>query len=639
MERILRLENRRVACDSLLVFFGHSDGEVRARAVEALGRLQDTDCLRAVADRLYDPETAVREKAAFALGQLGDPDAERAIHKHLRRETSVSVQKRLVEALGKIGTEKSFPVILKFFSSRNRDLQAEGVLAAARMARRNLKSAAITDSLTTLLKNPDSGVRYKACYALMRIVEGVDFTPLLEATYDDDPRVRMFAVRALGALQDTRYLDRLGYLLRRDADWRVRVNAANALGNYPLTLVGSYLTLLDANHHVRRAVARAIGESVQQGEGRLRENSREFLFAKNQLQEILTDTTTNGRSLGEQGTALVALAKLAGSSALGFVASFTEHPTPRLRAYAMEALGETRSRRAYPYLRDHFQGAQPIVKIAILQALGKIDDPRKGELYLQALREGDAVQVALAAQALSQEELRGDFSVQPILQAHDRLPKPVEMEAAQMIFEALAKFGDPRAVPALERALEVPNRAYSGAAARALAQITGEDYSDRVARFTEPHHHFTYEEIQGLRGSEAHIRTRRGSIKIELLAGAAPITVLNFLRLAEQAFYDSLSFHRVVPNFVIQGGDPRGDLWGSPGYTIRSEFNEQAYVRGIVGMASAGKDTEGCQFFITHSPQHHLDGRYTAFGRVTDGLNVVDAIQEGDTIFTVEIRR
>jgi peptidylprolyl isomerase len=102
--------------------------------------------------------------------------------------------------------------------------------------------------------------------------------------------------------------------------------------------------------------------------------------------------------------------------------------------------------------------------------------------------------------------------------------------------------------------------------------------------------------------------------------------------------YRGSVLHRVVPNFVVQTGDPRGDGWGGPGYAIRSEFGRPRYERGTVGMASSGKDTEGSQFFITHSRQPHLDGRYTVFGRVVEGQGVVDALQVGDRVLDVEIR-
>ncbi|OGU25133.1 MAG: peptidylprolyl isomerase [Ignavibacteria bacterium GWA2_54_16] len=117
----------------------------------------------------------------------------------------------------------------------------------------------------------------------------------------------------------------------------------------------------------------------------------------------------------------------------------------------------------------------------------------------------------------------------------------------------------------------------------------------------------------------------------------APFTVLSFVKLAQKGFYDGLGFHRVVPNFVLQGGDPRGDGWGGPGYAIRSEYSFARFGRGMVGIASAGKDTEGCQFFITHLPTPHLDGRFTVFARVVDGFDVVDRLQVGDTIEKVTI--
>jgi cyclophilin family peptidyl-prolyl cis-trans isomerase len=115
---------------------------------------------------------------------------------------------------------------------------------------------------------------------------------------------------------------------------------------------------------------------------------------------------------------------------------------------------------------------------------------------------------------------------------------------------------------------------------------------------------------------------------------------MNILKLASQrGFYSGLNFHRVVPNFVVQGGDPRGDGWGGPGYAIRSEFSTLSYLTGSIGMASAGKDTEGSQFFITHSPQPHLDGRYTLFGRVVSGQDVVDRLLVDDRLFNISPAR
>ena len=135
----------------------------------------------------------------------------------------------------------------------------------------------------------------------------------------------------------------------------------------------------------------------------------------------------------------------------------------------------------------------------------------------------------------------------------------------------------------------------------------------------------------------AIIHTNKGIIHIKLAYQQAPLTVSNFVYLAKKGFYNGLYFHRVVPGFVVQGGDPRGDGWGGPGYAIPCEYNAISYSRGTVGMAHAGKDTGGSQFFITHTPQPHLDGRYTVFGWVTQGMDVVDNIQMYNKILRIEI--
>ena len=135
----------------------------------------------------------------------------------------------------------------------------------------------------------------------------------------------------------------------------------------------------------------------------------------------------------------------------------------------------------------------------------------------------------------------------------------------------------------------------------------------------------------------AVVSTDKGAFTIELLPEDAPLTVDNFVALARRNYFNGIAFHRVVPNFVIQGGDPRGDGNGGPGYQIRCEINMVPYGRGAVGMALSGKDTGGSQWFVTHSPQPHLDGGYTVFGRVIEGMDVVDRIVRGDLIRGISV--
>jgi cyclophilin family peptidyl-prolyl cis-trans isomerase len=134
------------------------------------------------------------------------------------------------------------------------------------------------------------------------------------------------------------------------------------------------------------------------------------------------------------------------------------------------------------------------------------------------------------------------------------------------------------------------------------------------------------------RKQRAQIHTSKGTIEIVLHVEEAPGSVASFIQLCKEGFYDGKSFHRVVPNFVIQGGCPRGDGMGGTDYTLRSEFRLHDYRTGSVGLASSGPDTESCQWFITHIPTPHLEGRYTIFAHVTEGMDVVDEVQIGDTI-------
>lgn len=135
------------------------------------------------------------------------------------------------------------------------------------------------------------------------------------------------------------------------------------------------------------------------------------------------------------------------------------------------------------------------------------------------------------------------------------------------------------------------------------------------------------------------LQTNQGDIVLDLFPQYAPQTVNNFVFLAREGFYDGLTFHRVISNFMIQGGDPNGTGTGGPGYQFADEFHQNPlrHETGVISMANAGPGTNGSQFFITHSPQPHLDGRHTVFGKVRTGQDVVDKIRKGDTIDAVTV--
>jgi cyclophilin family peptidyl-prolyl cis-trans isomerase len=237
----------------------------------------------------------------------------------------------------------------------------------------------------------------------------------------------------------------------------------------------------------------------------------------------------------------------------------------------------------------------------------------------------------LAAAAASSAAKLGDKTQIP--QIRQLAQKALTMvDIAPTISEALATLDAKDAIGDLEAWLKSPNATIRQSAAEALTKLKGTPVTaDRVEK-----------QMDGSRvqlapqNAKLTVTTEKGEFEISLYTDDAPLTSANLFALARKGFFRSLTFHRVVPDFVAQGGDPRGDGNGGPGYTIRCEVNHKPYARGVVGMALSGKDTGGSQFFVTAAPQPHLDGRYTAFGEVTKGQEVVDALLEGDKI--VEVR-
>lgn len=173
---------------------------------------------------------------------------------------------------------------------------------------------------------------------------------------------------------------------------------------------------------------------------------------------------------------------------------------------------------------------------------------------------------------------------------------------------------------------------------RTIEGLGGDKFGGYKPKFNHP---IDWEFVKTIPANQqVIIKTTKGDIRLQLFVNDAPGTVANFLKLTDSGFYDGKYFHRVVPQFVIQGGCPRGDGWGGKNWTQRSEFsNYQTYETGTVGIASAGNDTEGVQFFITHCPTPHLDGRYTIFARVVKGMEVVNKIEVGDKIISIKRSR
>jgi cyclophilin family peptidyl-prolyl cis-trans isomerase len=245
-----------------------------------------------------------------------------------------------------------------------------------------------------------------------------------------------------------------------------------------------------------------------------------------------------------------------------------------------------------------------------------------------------------AATLLGEAGDSSDEVIKALRSAYETARKDIMNDARIAILEAADKLKHSMSARVLSGSTRDPDFVARLKAAEMLRQSGAKAAS--AGNVESGHDQTYYRRVAQLAMSKknpiAIIRMKKGDAHIELFAADAPMTVDSFMTLARQGFFNGLTFMRVVPNFVIQGGDPRNDMNGGPGYQIRCEINERRYGAGTVGMALSGKDTGGSQFFITHSPQPHLDGGYTVFGQVVAGMDVVNRIARDDRIERIEIR-
>jgi len=275
----------------------------------------------------------------------------------------------------------------------------------------------------------------------------------------------------------------------------------------------------------------------------------------------------------------------------------------------------------------------------VLQAYAGYKPSDVNQIALTKLQSADPV-VRSAAAGVIENQPPSEANARALIEALPRALRDRDLnDAALSILDALGKQKTASANEAIKSGLDSPDQLVRRRAVNLLKANGAGDFSDRIGRVKSSNTDLDYRRAIGRTGRKvtATVVTSRGSFVIEFLPADAPLTVDNFVKLARKGYFNGQTIPRVVPNFVIQAGDPRGDQNGGPGYSIRCEINEVPYERTSVGMALSGKDTGGSQWFVTHSPQPHLDGGYTVFGHVTSGMDVVDRIERGDKILRIVV--
>jgi cyclophilin family peptidyl-prolyl cis-trans isomerase len=303
------------------------------------------------------------------------------------------------------------------------------------------------------------------------------------------------------------------------------------------------------------------------------------------------------------------------------------------KGHLLKALAEEFSN--FPFIRkEAFEAQNPVLSTYGIEAMGEM---RKAARFPEKLKKpfNEVLRQAIASKDVALIGTAATLLREPALDLKKAFPKTDFLKAAQ------ARLVLPRDYEAWnELSLTIKYLTPEDKAKPAAKGKSGDTSLPRASGTIKPdstYHAINWQLIEKLpRNQRIRVITPKGKITLELLVEDAPGSVAMFVEQVRKGFYNGRSFHRIVPNFVAQGGCPRGDGWGSLDYNIRSEFNPGRYAEGALGLASAGKDTESCQWFFTHLPTPHLEGRYTLFARVVDGMDVVHQLELGDVMTKVE---
>ncbi|WP_082684805.1 peptidylprolyl isomerase [Hymenobacter sedentarius] len=635
---------------ALLPFLTSANPTYRREAALAFASVQAPAAVPGLIPLLRDADLSVRRAAAYALGQTGDSTAVDSLRGRLLKETDNAVCRYEHEALGRTVTRSSLPELWRVEALTDTARASALALGLSRAALRGLISSESIRRTVLVLNMPrlPERARLVAMVGLSR-TRGYDADlarlaqeMLLHVAQKD----RSYAVRAAAATT----LGKLAAVPAASATASTAaIPAASGTAAAPATSGGvtpagvlARLATKDPDYRVRLSAIRALPFDAETYSA-----SRKAVF-----NALSHDRAPVALTAAEW---LLAHAKGESGPALAALADGNKQASPRVRAALLQAAVRHASPAARPSLIETIQkryAAAPTVyeKSFLLQALA--EDPAsfdllKAEAFAagqapvvagnalgalltmrrqadfpaarhadfaaamrQALASGDVAQLGTAAEALTDAKLYPQAQpddLAALRQAQAKLQLPREIEAWQGLQQALDK---------LEKA---PKPTPTPVA-------------------TAQQHPIDWAVVQSVPlGQQVRLRTSKGIILLELKPNEAPGAVASFVTLISQHFYDNLYFHRVVPNFVAQGGDPRGDGNGSAPYNLRSEFGDLHYEEGSMGLASAGKDTESCQFFITHTPTPHLDGRYPIFAQVVGGMDVVHKLEIGDQILGIEL--
>jgi len=616
------------------------DSTVRALTAMAVGRLAAPDGVGLLVPLLVDPDSTVRVAAVFGLGLLRDTLAVRPLIERLRNPPILDPPSALetVTALARTGGRAAAEFLTAFLQRREPVAfpDREGLVARIGLESWRLGKLAPVAELLPLLNDTTDAIRYGAAYSLARLRPPSAGNRLVTAVQDKNPSVRAFAVRAL-----TRsYADSAGLAPASvadvaaravdDDDAGVRINALRSLGTFHLPQFADRIAprLGDPQPNVRVQAASTLGEL---GGARAAAALVRVLAAR----EVYA----------VRSEALLGLAHADSAAAEPFLAAWISSDDWRERAVAARArIAQHGDAQRFLADRDPRVIAEALADWSA--SPGKPDAPVISAARA-LLANADGAVRSVAAGILERAPDVADIgALRTAVLASSRDSFPDAAESALGALAAIARISDAarsavdhEALDRLPRPADYLIRRWAESNWPAAARRWGPAYPIATGRTLQDYRDLARRYVFGsYAATHPHVTIEvpdRGTVELELLGPEAPLTVANFLSLVDRHYFDGNRWHRVVPNFVVQDGDRRGDGWGGPGGAIRDEINSVRYDVPVLGMALSGPDTGSGQWFINLSPQPHLDGVYTVFGRVTGNIGPLLRITQGDLIRTI----
>jgi cyclophilin family peptidyl-prolyl cis-trans isomerase/HEAT repeat protein len=640
---IMLMEDRRALDPARMASLAeHWSAHVRERAALALGRVRDAGGTAALLDLLEDEDARVRTTAAFALGLIPDSSASvvHALAAVARTHPADSLGTEAVASLAKAGSAAALDSLLAIIESADpaapSPVASEALVSLWRFGPRAGRALQVA---APFARGPDAQVRWRAIYPFVRnrIAAGARLN--LELSSDPDHAVRALAIRGLRATA----IDSVG------VGDTARGTVRGALSDpHPHVRVNALGTIAASRMAEAAPDMRAL---LDDGDGNVRLATIQALAAIGGTADDFERAAGDDDEIGVRIAALGALAALDAQRAAAVAREWADADDWLDRMVAARTLASVPWQAAKETLILLAGDADARVARAAIGAVSRagVGDAGKAVL-LDALMAADPRIRAAAIDAIGRQGSAAQLAV--LMDAYEAAQRDTVSDAARAAVDALGRLGS-NGSPVANAffARFGPHR--DPEVRRAVASRIGDGWGEMPVEGTTRGLAF-YEEVVRtlivpvLAGEAApllRIETPDGSIDIELMPVEAPLTVHNIIQLVASGYYDANGdpdarrWHRVVPNFVLQDGEPNGDGSGSPGYSIRDEINRLRYDRGMLGMALSGPDTGGGQWFITHSPQPHLDGGYTIFGRVVNGMAAADAVVQEDRILGMEIVR